>query len=75
MLFVVGLQVNEHVFFNPWKSQGGFFSSNSVKRPVNVDHMIFSLHFDVIFWICAEANIVPLNLKRNDFMSSVVYSL
>ena len=43
MHFVVGLQVNEHVFFNPWKSQGMFFSSNSVKRPVNVDHMIFSL--------------------------------
>ena len=44
MHFVVGLQVNEHiVFFNPWKSQGGFFSSNSVKRPVNVDHTIFSL--------------------------------
>ena len=62
MLFVVGLQVNEHVFFNPWKSQVGFFSSNSVKRPVNVDHMIFFTHFDVIFWICAEANIVPLNL-------------
>ena len=41
MLFVVGLQVNEHVFFSPWKSQGGFFSSNSVKRPVNVDHIIF----------------------------------
>ena len=41
MHFVVGLQVNEHVFFNPWKSQGMFFSSNSVKRPVNVDHMIF----------------------------------
>ena len=75
MLFVVGLQVNEHVFFNSRKSQGGFFSSNSVKRPVNVDHMIFSLILTVIFLICAEANIVPLNLKRNDFMSHAVCSL
>ena len=62
MHFAVGLQVNEHVFFNPWKYEWGFFSSNSVKRPVNVDHMIFFTHFHVIFLICAEANTVPLNL-------------
>ena len=62
MHFVVGLQVNEHVFFNPWKSQGVFFSSNSVKRPVNVDHMIFSLILTSFFESAPKQIIVPLNL-------------
>ena len=79
MLFVVGLQVNEHVFFkfNPWKSQGGFFSSNSVKRPVNVyrPHDFFFHSFWRHSLICAEANIVPLNLKRNDFDVSCGYAV
>ena len=43
----------------------GSSAQTSVKRPVNVDHTIFSLILTVIFLICAEANIVPLNLKRN----------
>ena len=29
----------------------------------------FFTHFGAIFGRCAQANIVPLNLKRNDFMS------
>ena len=57
MLFVLGVQVNEHVFFNP-KSQGGFFNSNSVKRPVNVyrPHDLFT-NFDRHFF----------NLRRSKY--------
>ena len=55
--FLVGLQLNEHVFFHPWKSQLGFFSSNFVKRPLNVDHMIFFTHCSRHF----------LNLRRSKY--------
>ena len=65
------------IFFNPikaWQFQG-FFSSIFVKRPVNLDYMIFPLILDVIFWFCAEANIVPLNIKRKDFISHAVLQI
>ena len=48
---------------------GRFFISIFVKRPVNLDYMIIPLILALIFWICAEANIVPLNLKKKTFMS------
>ena len=38
---------------------GRFFISMFVKRPVNLDYMIIPLILALIFWICAEANIVP----------------
>ena len=62
MHFVVGLQVNEHVFFNPWKYQGVFFQLKLCQTARKRRPHDFFTHFDVIFWICAEANIVPLNL-------------
>ena len=64
------------IFFHPRHDNfRGFFSSIFVKRPVNLDYMIFPLILDVIFWICAEANIVPLNLKRKDFISHAVLQI
>ena len=53
---------------------GRFFISIFVKRPVNLDYMIFPLILALIFLICAEANIVPLNLKKKTFMSQAVCS-
>ena len=64
-----------HCFLSSMKISRGIFSSNVVKQPVNVDHMIFSLSLSLIFWICAEANIVPLNLKRKYFKSYAICSL
>ena len=64
------------IFFHPrYDNFRGFFSSIFVKRPVNLDYMIFPLILDVIFKIYAEENIVPLNLKRKDFISHAILQI
>ena len=50
--------------------KGGSSAQTLSKGPfTNVDHMIFFTHFGAIFAVDAPKQIVPLNLKRNDFMS------
>ena len=64
MHFVVGLQVNEHVFFNLMKISRGVFQLKLCQTARKRRPHDFFTHFDIIFWICAEANIVPLNLEK-----------
>ena len=63
---VLKIEIQKEIL-SSMKISRGVIQLKLCQRPVNVDHMIFSLILAVIFWICAEANIVPLNLKRNDF--------